>query len=289
MATWEDGPEYAPMEAPEGFDAGDAPTHATSTLTGSRATRTPTPTALATHPADEPAAYGVERGWPALAQLDPGVRRDARDPHEPYAITQTAVTNGGSAWGSAHRAPHQPIMVSSSRGREPDVATLPPPAGAPIDAVPFSESAPVGAPQRTPSGTPGQTTAWAPAPSGPAILPPQPRADLTLGTLWDSLTPPFIIAVLVGCVAFPVSPLALIAAAYTAGRARRIAIPLRRAAILAVVGSFHLGLFGAVGGGPGFWGGASLGGLLLSWCLLAYALIRTAVAIRRNEPLTPAS
>ena len=95
MASWTDGPEYAPVERPAAFAApvalplDDAP---------------PRQDLSAGAPVAPPTAFEQPRDpVPALAALAPS-DGPHRDPQSPFQV-QSAIVTAGSAWGAAHSAP----------------------------------------------------------------------------------------------------------------------------------------------------------------------------------------
>ncbi|HEX3206863.1 MAG TPA: hypothetical protein VHQ68_11555, partial [Propionibacteriaceae bacterium] len=93
MATWEDGPEYAPIERPSDFRSPDAPPLDTA----------PPHTQLAAWaPKNRPVFDSPEGAVAPLSTLTP-VREEPRDPQEPFAVVASTMTSD-SAWGAVHWA-----------------------------------------------------------------------------------------------------------------------------------------------------------------------------------------
>ncbi|MCW2812159.1 MAG: hypothetical protein JWP61_2617, partial [Friedmanniella sp.] len=93
MATWEDGPEYAPLERPSGFDqpvvaALDDPEPVARPADGA--------------PDERPAFTDPDQPVRELASLAPTLG-PTRDPGLPFETVSTTMTSA-SAWGSAHGA-----------------------------------------------------------------------------------------------------------------------------------------------------------------------------------------
>jgi hypothetical protein len=100
MATWEDGPEYAPVDRPTDFAVPDVPA-----LEDVPPSQQPSANA----PRDRPTFDGPSDPVPALASLEPAVE-DTRDPQEPFDVVASTITSG-TAWGAAHwSAPGQPTL-----------------------------------------------------------------------------------------------------------------------------------------------------------------------------------
>lgn len=202
MASWEDGPEYAPVERPSEFAVAPAPP-----LEVVPAPERPTAGA----PQDRPAFDGPRVPAPRLVDLVPVVA-DQRDPARPFDVVSSTLTSMDSAWGSAHwsapngapaagavplGAPTQPVPVPYP-GAQPgptgthypgptgmsaaSVVGYPPaPAGAPVVQTPYPGGPPAGAngqqpPAPAPYGDPAarswpQPTAPIAPVTGPAQLP----------------------------------------------------------------------------------------------------------------------
>lgn len=93
MATWEDGPEYAPLERPDAFAE---PTVATIGLDAPP----PSPKA-APEPSERPAFSDPAQPVPPLATLVPEPPA-GRDPQQPFDVVSSVMTADTSAWASAH-------------------------------------------------------------------------------------------------------------------------------------------------------------------------------------------
>lgn len=122
MATWQDGPEYAPLVPPVDFEpAGDAtgfPTASTSPAPGHAPT-----------PADPP-----RFAPPAAAVPLEVVRSDRHRPRDPYQPFHTAARSipSASAWPAAHAPGYGPVEPAPPAAVPPTPAPapVPPPAGA---------------------------------------------------------------------------------------------------------------------------------------------------------------
>src|SRR4029453_8108874 len=93
MATWEDGPEYAPIERPSDFRNPDAPPLDVA----------PPYAQVAAWAPKSRAAFDSPQGQVApLSTLTP-VREEPRDPQEPFAVVSSTMTSD-SALGGGHWA-----------------------------------------------------------------------------------------------------------------------------------------------------------------------------------------
>lgn len=148
MATWEDGPEYAPLEPPDQFSVPDV-----EPLEEPPAAAKP-----AAAPAECPQFGDPTARVAPLTALVPAAVEEPRDPRTPYTVESATVTgSGGSAWGAAHW--HAPDGGTGS-GRPPSTAA---PAGSPS----HTAAAPSGSPPH-PADTANRPVASPPGPA-PAI------------------------------------------------------------------------------------------------------------------------
>ena len=222
MATWEDGPEYAPITRPDHFiAAGVAP------LAIVAAPEPPTPT-----PIDRPHFDQPDVPVAALETLVPPLA-DPRDPAEPFDVVSSTLTEATSAWSAAHwsqatrpappttppalpdhratTAPWPPLDHPGpiSGGPGPILAGSSP--GGPVPTMPIP-AAPVPAPTAFPA--PGTTQWFAPPPPLPA-----PPAPVLVGpaAVAQALTPGLIICLAIGGIVWLLAPIAFgIAFALTA-------------------------------------------------------------------------
>lgn len=111
MATWEDGPEYAPLERPDEFAD---PSAATVALEAPPAAPPPPPA-----PVERPLFGDPQQPVPPLASLVPAPPSQ-RDPQQPFDVATSLVTAESSAWASTHWSapgqggPHPAALPSAS-------------------------------------------------------------------------------------------------------------------------------------------------------------------------------
>lgn len=243
MATWEDGPEYAPRVRPDAFSPAEV------------APLEPAP------PVTQPAAgaptarpHFSAPGAPVapLAALVPAVEQP-RNPSEPFAVVTSTLTSADSAWGAAHwNVANESSAVSREStpafgGYPPDASSPFPPAGAPASyppplpgsypQPPATGPYPVPAPPADPWGA--APVSWpaptAPVPplSGPPSLPggypppgtdqwfgpgpvtpqqPAPEPPHDLRAVFQAATPGLCICLLVGGLVPPLAPILLVVA-----------------------------------------------------------------------------
>jgi hypothetical protein len=221
MATWEDGPEYAPAERPAGYLWDEPPLAAPAPAAP--------PPAAATAPAAIPAFAGpADPGRPLAEYLPPAAEQ--RDGAEPFKLLTAALTPA-----AAEAASHDPRAPFTLTARIPTTArhTLPPPPTAvgpspampaytgysdpPLDAsAPRAYSStqvvlPPGrdslAPAPAAQPLPQSPNTWQPVGPQPSGYPP-PAAAGTAGTakpgavtfrkVWEAATPGVLITLAVG-------------------------------------------------------------------------------------------
>jgi hypothetical protein len=284
MATWEDGPEYAPVERPADFSVpAAAPLEVVA----------PEPLMLATAPVERPAFDGPAAPVPELARLEPAVT-DERDPAVPFNVVSSTVTSMDSAWGAAHWStpaesapatplPSAPPLAGPTAPGPATTASWPPPT-APFPAV-GGPAAPVnGFP---PPGTPG----W----FGPGPVPvAQPAAPVSydMKAVLAATTPGLCICLGVGGLISFLAPAMLVVAYYLATRVAVAQRQVRQAAgiaigVLALVGVLTFLLYGAA---DGYWWSV-LGGWAraVCWLLLGAVLALVRAALKRRAGASFAS
>lgn len=198
MATWEDGPEYAPLTRPDHF----AETAAAPLSTA--APPAPPPVAPAERPAfDQPSVPVV-----ALETLVPPTE-DVRDPSVPFDVASTSLTEATSAWSAAHwsqpTAPDGPGPASSGPGSSgPTSSGLPPPVD--YGSGPWPAPDAIQPPPPVPGTFPAPgTTQWF-APPPPPAAPTYP-GTFGVAAIASSLTPGLIICLVIGGIVWPLAPI----------------------------------------------------------------------------------
>lgn len=119
MATWEDGPEYAPLERPSGFDQ---PPVAHTGLEPPA----PTPPPIPPTPGARPRFADPELAVPALADLAP-TPPARRDPNQPFAVAASVLTAAPSSWaaGQGHHPPGTAPAMAAAPFLAPPTMTAP--------------------------------------------------------------------------------------------------------------------------------------------------------------------
>ena len=263
MATWEDGPEYAPIERPDEFSVPDA-----------------APLDVAppyVQPAAEAPVVRPTFGDPSapvapLAQLVP-VPEEVRDPTIPYEVASSAMTSGDSAWSAVHwSAPTSPITTSASPWST-GAATAP---GAPWGPPSGPAQGPTGLP------APGTEQWFGPSPYAP---PPAP-VPVTAKEVVGALTPAMLIVLALGGLIPPVAPITLVVA-WTLSSRSTIAKPqIRITFVIAVATLAVLGMIIGFAGALDFadwWDGLSWVAMIISWCAIAAVLVLATRALRAGQ------
>lgn len=200
MATWQDGPEYAPIERPAAFVTPQVPPLAD-----------PEPVALpAPAPDAEPSFTPPSGAQPDLAALVPAAA-PGRNPNLPFDVSVAALTAGSftSASGSAVRSPTEPFTEPGPplSGYLPVQAAVQP--NAQVNPTPFAAP---------------NTPEWF-APPPQTRVPAAPPA-VTIAQIWRAATPGVLIPLLIGMVFSWLSILMLAVSFALSAR-----IPYRRDAI----------------------------------------------------------
>ncbi|QDP98103.1 hypothetical protein FOE78_21330 [Microlunatus elymi] len=197
MATWQDGPEYAPATPPDEYAVPDVKPLDSA----------PPADQLGDAPGARPVFGNPGEPVAPLATLIPDEGEDVRDPRSPFDVdSDTMTSSSGGAWGAAHwRQPAgQPVTAAGPWG--PPTGT---PAGLPTDPMQLRAGAPPTVGNLPAPGTPGW---FGPGPSMPAPAGPPP-------SLWKA-TPPGAIIALALSVIFPIAPITFLIGLLLSARAR---------------------------------------------------------------------
>jgi hypothetical protein len=253
VATWEDGPEYAPVDWPTGFVAPAIPPL-------SEALPSQDPSAGA--PVEPPARYDAPHDpVPPLAALVPAAG-PTRDPNEPFQVASAVVTDG-SAWGSVHsvQAIAAPAPITTWTPDQAVAPAYPPPA--PMQGFP----------------APG-TPQWFGPPA--AYETNQLQVPLTAGNVAEGMGWGLIITLILGGIVSFLSPVLLVIAFFLVSQAR-----FRRQIVK--IGFFLAMLIVALAGAGGIvgsddaWTPMCTASVIACWLLLVYGLVVQVVAIRGGD------
>ena len=295
MATWEDGPEYAPVERPAGFTSPEAEPLEV-------APRYEQPAAAA--PADRPQFSGPAGTVPALAALV-AVVEETRDPQRPFEVVSSNLTSG-SAWGSAHGgalagaaavpAPLAPVgpvgpvalpgLPLPGGGYAPGALPVP----APLAPQQWPEPAPVpgGYPPAAPGAfpAPGTPQWFGPGPYGEQ--PPTSRVDAR--RVLDAATPGLLVVLGVGAVVFVLAPLMVAVAFALRSRVRAAQRQVRvtlGVALGAVCFFAAVGLARAPLDFSEWWSFVGVWSLLICWFTLITIAVLVHAALKRGPGAPP--
>ena len=125
MATWQDGPEYAPLVPPSGFEPAGPPSHDLADAAHDRGAE-PAQQPSAPAPRAQPSFTAPESAVPLETLGSEGPEQ--RDPHEPFVVL-TRTASSGSAWLAAHTASSDPLTSPPADASAPELG--PPPAAHP--------------------------------------------------------------------------------------------------------------------------------------------------------------
>lgn len=233
MATWEDGPEYAPRERPAGFDA---PAVAPLDV----APRRLDPSAGAPVVAPE---FRQEHPQPPLATFAPD-EGPQRDPQEAFTVASATLTEDTNAWGAVahHHAEAQaqwapptgaPIAAGPPQAVPHPDAVLGPPQVDPMSPITLTQGR--RGPGDAPFPPPGDQApvAGPPAPWQPQAAPPAP-VTFTVGGWFQAMRPATVALLVLGGLFWVISPLCFAGAAWSAWGIRRRSEWIRNAVMVGV-------------------------------------------------------
>ncbi|MBA3528325.1 MAG: hypothetical protein H0T91_03250 [Propionibacteriaceae bacterium] len=280
MATWEDGPEYAPLERPDGFSLPDVPPLEPA----------PPVEQLAAAPQDRPHFAGPQAVVAALATLVPVVA-EQRDPATPFTVVSSTLTSMDSAWGAAHWSPPAgpPIPVAGAQSPWPAVGH-PSPMALPVAGPAAGWDPATNTPWPVPSVSPGGY----PSPGTPGWFGPGPASEqqyvparVDARQVFDAATPGLCICLAIGGFIFLLAPVTLGVAAALSSRVSVAKEQVRRTfrIALGVLGFFAL--VGALNNDGTFGGWWSLVGgwaLVISWVVLIITLTLVYRALKNAPP-----
>ena len=284
MATWEDGPEYAPIERPAYFAETGAPPLSVAPPVIHMAAQAPKDRPLFDQPPAPVAPLEALVPTPA----------ETRDPEVPFAVASAAMTSD-SAWGALHSGPPASPPFSPSPGTGPGPVTGP---AQPITSDPWSRHArtdgtgplvPTTAPP--PDGhfpAPGTPAWFGPGPYGEQ---PAPPGQVSAKAVWDAAMPGLCIILAVGGLVYVLAPI-LYAIAF--GLSGRVKVARQQVRGAFAVGSVFLGLIAVIAtltndfGFGEWWATVGIWSLVACWALLLTTLILVYRALRAGERPEPA-
>lgn len=286
MATWEDGPEYAPAERPVEFFVPEAP-----------ALEQPQPSSPLTAPAprERPVFDAPTVPVADLGQLVPAVQ-DERDPVRPFDVAASTVTSMDSAWGAAHwSAPGSPPVAPGTPPLPGGPYPSPAPAGQRWDdpppwPAPTSPFPPGAGPAQQPNGFPPPGTPQWFGP-GPVVAPQPPTAvPYDIRAVRDSVTPGLCMCLIVGGLTHLFSPAMLVVSYFLASRVRVAQRQVRRTMVaglgalvfFAIMGYLRYGVADSI-----WWDYFGRWGQLICWVLLITVAVQVRRALKRRAGPPP--
>lgn len=277
MATWEDGPEYAPIQRPNQFTVPEVPPLSMAP---------PVEHPAAGAPVQRPRFDGPSGPTVALEALRPE-EQDPRDPSVPFQVVASTATTADSAWGAAHWSrpdggwgppaggpaggpaalPYDPTAPMAHQHPPPPTSGHPAVDGGPSPwtANPYGAPAHSGNPTQTGYPAPGTTEWFAPPPSAG---PPVSQADAT--SVLRAATPGVLITLAIGGFIYLVSPLTLGVAFALSNRITVAKEAVRRVFLIGLGVLAFFALVGALTNGDSFvdwWSFVGWWGVLISWCV----------------------
>ena len=242
MANWTDGPEYAPLDRPDAFQA-----PAAEPLEAPPAVPDPAAGAPIAQPWWQPPQVPVV----PLEALVPAAGLPPRDPRLEFSTVSSKITTG-SVWGPARAAdgaagvptwtPDQPLgnpaagrpgHDASSAGAVPAPALGPPPAA--LNFPPPQQAAPSFPQPGTPDWfAPPPQARWQP-----------PNQTVSVAQMWRGATPGAMIPLLVGALLSPLSVMMIVLSGFLASRVQYRPGQVRRSylwvgGLLALIAAFSL-------------------------------------------------
>jgi hypothetical protein len=284
VATWEDGPEYAPLERPQYFADAPLPPLDQAPPVARPADGQPTARPHFDHPSAPVAP---------LASLVPEPP-DERDPNRPFDVV-TATLTSESGWGTSPT--EQPFVATAPFPSTPGVGLLGPSALPGPTAPPGSLAQPGSiaqpgrlAPQSDPYAYPSPGTPGWFAPPPPAYGDQRQPGRVDAKQVVEAATPGLCICLALGGLILPLSPVLVIVALFLSTRVRVAQRAVQTAFRLAAgaVGLFAVvGLFRTVFDGDPWWSFVSGWSAGICWVLLGVLLLVVRQTLVRPTPPQP--
>jgi hypothetical protein len=264
MATWEDGPEYAPLTRPDAFSEPSAPPLSIAP---------PHEQVAAVAPTERPAFSDPPEPVAPLASLVPPVEK-RRDPAVPFEVVSTAMTSVDSAWSAAHWTPPPAPPAGPLVGAASELTAAAAPTGAPWPPAPTQPLHPAQGPAPSPQGfpTPGTAEWFTPAPYRQPVAPAPVNAKLVL----ETLTPGVGICLVIGGLVALISPIMLAVAFGLSSRIRVATSQIRRTFITALTVMGVFAALGALTDATSFgdwWSFVGIWSLVICWATLLVVVV----------------
>lgn len=261
MATWEDGPEYAPTQPPDLFQPPDV-----APLDRPAAPPPPSP-----EPSRAPVGYEQREPVAALDTLVP-TAENPRDPRQAFEVVSSPMTEQssvGPAWTAAHSAPPPP-----------GAAAWGPPTHDPQQPFQVTQTAHVPA-QQWPA--PGTEQWFAPSSWAPPVAP-GPQRSL-IRQVVDGVGVPLLIVLAIGLIPL-LAPFCVLGALALTTQSRRRPRALRIGLLIGIGVMVLSGAVGALEQGAlsGAVSSAQASGVLVCLVMLIAAPIISYTSIQAREP-----
>lgn len=282
MANWTDGPEYAPLDRPDAFQAPEV-----EPLEAPPAVPDPAAGLPVTQPWWQPPQVAVM----PLEALVPAAGLPPRDPRLEFSTVSSKITTG-SVWGPTRAAddaavvpvwtPDQPLGNPAAAGAGRDAASGGPSraAGPPPAALNFPPPQ-----QATPSFPQPGTPDWFAPP--PQTRWQAPNQTVSVAQMWRGATPGAMIPLLLGALLSPLSVTMIVLSGFLASRVRYRPVQVRRSylwagGLLALIAAFSLlnnDFDPSIA-----WEVVAGWAQVVCWILPVVVMLQVGAGIRANEP-----
>lgn len=264
MATWQDGPEYAPLARPSAFVAPvavplEAPAPSAEPALVGTASAIPVGVAEL-----EPSFVPPEQPTPDLRALVPSAA-PGRNPNLPFESATTPLTSAVEA--PTSRSPLEPFDTGgpSLTGYLPPQPVLQPAAQVNPGPLPMS-----------------MAQQWAPPAPSTRVSGPRPVA---VGQIWQATTGWVLVPLLIGMFVNPIAPVCLLVAAVSTAQVRYRRAIVRRAYQIAGVGVVGISLLVAtMDDSSDFWTLVAVLSQVACWVLAVFTPGIVGAALRNGDP-----
>jgi hypothetical protein len=255
MASWTDGPEYAPAERPAAFVAPMAEDIAAAPPAA------PPPQEL---PSAEPSFIAPQEPAPDLRELVPSAA-PGRNPNLAFESMSTPITATES---TIERRPEEPFNAPG------------PPLNGYLPVQPVVQANTQVNP--TPFPAPGTSQWFAPPPGQPVVPAP---SSIDVGQIWRATTAWVMVPLLIAMFVLPVSPVALLVAWLSTVQIKFRRAAIRRAYLIAVILIGGISLVGVLGDPSlALWDLLSASSTIAAWVLVFVTPGIVGMALRNHEP-----
>lgn len=255
MASWTDGPEYAPSARPAAFVAPVA-----EALAGE-----PPPSVIDALPSEEPSFVPPQEPAPDLRELVPSAA-PGRNPNLPFESMTTPIAAAPET--ATERRPDQPFNAPGPplTGYLPVQPVMQP--NTQVNPAPFPAP-----------GTPG----WFAPPPGQPVIPAPSSVDLP--QIWRATTNWVMVPLLLAMFIVPIAPVALIVAWLSTVQIRYRRVAIRRAYLIALILIGGISLVSVLADQSiNLWDPLTVTSCIAAWVLVFVTPGIVGAALRSNEP-----